>query len=112
MENESTFESDAAASAPAPAVPGAAVKTSAGRIVHYILPAGGRQGSHRAAIIVSDFGGTSVNLNVQLDQLDDWTESCAAAGLQKTGEFTARAWSAPYDATGMRPGSWHWPERT
>lgn len=79
-------------------------KPSIGRVVHYVLPADSkRAGEHRAAIMTSAFGGENQNLTVLLDQSDD-------TGL---GDFLwiKRAWSAPYDATGTRPGSWHWPER-
>jgi hypothetical protein len=87
------------------------MKPSPGRIVHYVLPdSSPRKGSHRAAVVTSDWDGANINLNVQLDQSDDWAPACANDSLQKTGDFTARAWSAGYDESG-KPGTWHWPER-
>ncbi len=70
---------------------------SIGRVVHYVAygtPGGEYQaGAHRAAIITDC-------------QPDDLIVSLCI--LNPTGMFFGLCIS--FDATGQRPGSWHWPE--
>jgi hypothetical protein len=98
---------------------------AAGRIVHYVLPVPkGPEGNplslgdrpHRAAHITSDWGGSAQNLTVFLDQVNDLPQSMVDSGAfrhsscEKVNDWTARAWSVPYDES-RQPGTWHWPER-
>lgn len=81
---------------------------SVGRIVHYVLPSGHRQGEHRPAIITRvwqpiehDSAPGMSNLSVFQDQSDDFGDSVYKARCQG---------SVLYCADGT-PGTWHWPER-
>ena len=74
------------------------MKSSIGRIVHYVLP----NGQHRPAIIVNCWPGSDrVNLTVFPDLANDHgtnrVESAASARLD--------------ESTAPEPGTWHWPER-
>lgn len=84
---------------------------SVGRVVHYVAygtPGGEYQaGAHRAGIITEvgpmEYPGEDPSAD---------NEAVATASLcimNPTGLFFAR--QAPFDPTGQKPGSWHWPER-
>lgn len=80
---------------------------SIGRTVHYVLNEGPHSGQHRPATIVRVWGelpASAVNLQVLTDSNEDGTSNdCLPPVMWKT--------SILQDATGERPGSWHWPER-
>ncbi len=75
---------------------------SIGAIVHYIsygTPGGEYpQGIHRAAIITEIMSLPNVELS----------EVVGLCVLNPTGMFFNR--SVPYDETGQKPGTWHYPE--
>jgi hypothetical protein len=71
-------------------------RATVGRIVHFVMP----DGRHRPAIVVEEFGGGTVNLQVFTDGAND-------------GHGEGMLWktSVGQDDETTRPGSWHWPER-
>lgn len=89
-----------------------AQEPSVGRIVHYVLPSGPRQGEIRPAIITRvwqklDYApapGMS-NLTVFRDQSDDLDPA-----YNPPGNTPYVAGSVYYSAD-KAPGTWHWPER-
>jgi hypothetical protein len=79
---------------------------SIGRVVHYVAygTPGGEYaaGAHRAAVMTDvSFSGTGDG---------ESTVNVSLCILNPTGMFFAQ--HVPYDEHGMKPGSWHWPERT
>ena len=77
-----------------------------GRIVHFVLPEGyRRQGEHRPAIVVKVWELLMTPFLVQLVVFLDGSNDSPAALTTK--------WvtSVPFDASGEKPGSWHWIER-
>ena len=79
---------------------------SVGRIVHYIMPAGGYKGAHRPAIIVNTWGATSLVQSIHLQVFTD--------GRNDGDEYASGihwATSVHYaDADKREFGTWHWPE--
>lgn len=70
-----------------------------GRVVHYVL----LSGKHRPAIVVEvwDKEAGVINLQVFTDSAND--------GAEMSGNLVWRT-SVKYDATGLTPNTWHWPE--
>lgn len=74
---------------------------SPGRIVHYVLKDGNRQGEHRPAVIVRVWTDSMVNLLVFADGEND---------REYTDEnYVYWSGSKENDESGT-PGTWHWPE--
>ncbi len=89
-------------------VPGKARTPSIGRIVHFVLPAGGcfqNAGEHRAAIIVRVWGNDCVNLKVFTD-----SDVPNAGGRMVADGVDVWVSSVIFDPTGVAERSWHWPE--
>lgn len=78
-------------------------KPSVARIVHYVAfgTPGGEYpaGAHRAAIITE----------VHAEGAEAAVQAVSLCVLNPTGLFFREM--VPYDPTGERPGTWHWPER-
>jgi len=79
---------------------------SVGRVVYYISH-GSPDGTHaalqhRAAII------TEVYHNPTRENEDNLSTNVGLCVLNPNGMYFQR--HTPYDATGMQPGTWHWPE--
>lgn len=81
---------------------------SVGRIVHYVLPSGPSMGEHRAAIITRIWGSGEHASSVQLTV---FTDSNAEGTYNDQIPNPLWATSVTEDPTGVRHGSWHWPER-
>lgn len=69
------------------------------RIVHFVLPSG----KHRPAIVVEDWGGKSMNPNLQV-----FVDGTNDTGIDSNHVIWRT--SVPYDELG-RINTWHWPER-
>lgn len=90
---------------------------SVGRIVHYVLPLGGRSGgAHRPAMVVRVWGEDEVKAGT-LDpsalgtvQLQVFTDNGPEGEYNDDLPQVMWRTSVPHDESG-RPGSWHWPER-
>lgn len=81
-------------------------KPSAGRIVHYVLDRGPRQGTHRPAIVVEAVNGYTADLQVFTN---------GTRGDTPKGDRCPNVFWKPgcvQDEEGKTPGTWHWPERT
>ncbi len=80
---------------------------SIGRIVHYVLDTGPDAGQHRPAIIVRTWG----DLPTSPVQLQVFTDS--DADETSNDQLPPVMWktSRIQDASGLQPGTWHWPER-
>jgi hypothetical protein len=74
-----------------------------GRIVHFVMDSGPREGDHRPAIVVRVWDKTAgyVNLQVFTDSTNDGPEN--ASGVVWKG-------SRSYSET-KEPGTWHWIEK-
>lgn len=84
-----------------------------GRIVHYTFP----DGEVRPAVVVRDWGGGCVNLQVFLDGDNDarkerpsWATSVAPSDAVPTGEGEAAPPGEP--GTASQAGRWNWPARS
>jgi hypothetical protein len=70
-----------------------------GRIVHYVLPTGGRKGEHRPAIIIRLNEDQTTRLHVFVDNED--------GAVFKAVPYLTNAFEGTPDVE----GAWHWPER-
>ena len=82
-----------------------------GRIVHFVMHPGDEvhPREHRAAMIVRDFGGGTVNLIVFVDGQNDRESGFAWSG----GTLLPTSWvtSVSFDAEAKSARTWHWIER-
>ncbi|MGJ3241160.1 MAG: hypothetical protein ACFE0Q_20790 [Anaerolineae bacterium] len=79
-----------------------------GRMVHYVLQKDDSErseGEHRPAVIVQNWSGGTVNLQVFMDT--------DGKGDYNDGQVPSLLWvtSATFDNVDKHPGTWHWIER-
>ncbi len=82
-------------------------KPSIGRLVHYVLESGPCTGQHRPALIVRVWG----DLPTSAVQLQVFTDSPTSEDSNDCLPPVMWATSRLQDASGEKPGTWHWPER-
>jgi hypothetical protein len=77
-----------------------------GRIVHYVPEVGG----HRAAIIVRNWHTPRGSCNLQVF-LDGSNDKYCGPNVEECDRGIAWRSSVLFDAE-LKPGTWHWPEKT